>query len=516
MTLWLDALRADIVAGLRGLRRAPGVAATVLVVLGAAIGLNATLFTVIGGIVWRPWSGVADPDKLVRIYAQDPSAQVTGLSMADARTLAGQTTSLQGVAAMRGDVVELEGTGPLRALMITGNLLDLLGVAPALGRRIISDDDRPGRPVPVAMLAHTTWQRRFGGDPGIIGSLLRINGVPFTVVGVVSAEFESAEPAYDIDIYLPAGAVTLIKPGDVESQRMLSDPRACCADVVARLRLDATRAQAALELGALARGWTAVSGLPARGAIVIDTTFMSQPGRSDSAQALLTVAMLVGGLVLVWLIACANVGNLMLARTLARLREIGTRAALGASRGRLIRLLLTEGAVLGILAATVGIAIAAQLPPVLFRFVAGASTRVQFPFPVAPDTSVLAGVVAIGLVSALVFSLAPALIVTGVVTKRATSRGFETWSYRLRLRSVLLGVQVAVSVILLASAGLLARGAQRGAASFDPGFRVDDVIAVSFTVPERTYDRPRATSFFEDIARGVAAPAGYAIRLRIT
>ena len=156
--------------------------------------------------------------------------------MADARSLAGQTTSLQGVAAMRGDAVEIEGTGPVRALMVTGNLLDLLGVAPALGRRIISDDDRPGSPAPVAMLAHTTWQRRFGGDPGIVGSLLRINGVPFTVVGVVSAEFESAEPAYDIDVYLPAGAVTLIKPGDVESQRMLSDPRACCADVVARLR----------------------------------------------------------------------------------------------------------------------------------------------------------------------------------------------------------------------------------------------------------------------------------------
>lgn len=173
MTLWLDALRADVVAGLRGLRRAPGVAATVLIVLGVAIGLNATLLTVIGGIVWRPWSGVADPDKLVRIYAQDPSNQVTGLSMADAKALAGQTTTLHGVAAMRGDAVEVEGAGPLRALMITGNLLDLLGVAPAPGRRIIPDDDRPGSPAPVAMLAHTTWQRRFGGDPVIVGSLLQ-------------------------------------------------------------------------------------------------------------------------------------------------------------------------------------------------------------------------------------------------------------------------------------------------------------------------------------------------------
>ena len=127
MTIWLDTLRADIVAALRSLRRAPGVAATVLIVLGAAIGLNATLLTVIRGIVWRPWSGVADPDRLVRIYAQDPSAQVTGLSLADARTLAGQTTSLQGVAAMRGDAVEVEGAGPLRALMITATCSISLG-----------------------------------------------------------------------------------------------------------------------------------------------------------------------------------------------------------------------------------------------------------------------------------------------------------------------------------------------------------------------------------------------------
>ncbi len=504
MTLWLDTLRADIAIGLRGLRRAPGVAATVCIVLGAAIGLNATLFTVIGGIVWRPWSGVANPDDLVRIYAQDPSGQVTGLSMADARMLAGQTRSLQGVAAMRGDAVEIEGTGAARALMITGNLFDLLGVAPAFGRRIVSDDDRGGNPVPVAMLAHTTWRRRFGGDPDIIGSLLRINGVQFTVVGVVPVEFESAEPAYDIDVYLPASAAPLIAVDDDQGRRMLFDPRACCADVVARMGADSTPARVAAELDVLARGWTAVSGLPARGAIVSDTTFMSQPGRGDSAQALVTVGMLVGGLVLVWLIACANVGSLLLARTLARLREIATRAALGASRARLIRLLLTEGALLGILAAAAGIAIAAQLPPVLFRLVAGSAARVQFPFPVAPDATVLAYVVAIGLVSALAFSLGPALIVTRVVTKRATARGLDSWSSRLRLRSVLLGVQVAVSVILLSSAGLLARGAQRGAATFDPGFRVDGVTAVTFVLPERTYDRARATALFDAVSQNVA------------
>ena len=149
MTLWLDVLRADIVCAFRGLRRARGIPVTAVVVLGAAIGLNAALFTIIAGIVWRPWSGVSDPDTLVRVYAQDPSGQVTGLSIADARMLAGQVTSLQGVSSMRGDAVEIENVGSARALMISGNLLDLLGVAPAFGRRILgastSDTSTPPR-----------------------------------------------------------------------------------------------------------------------------------------------------------------------------------------------------------------------------------------------------------------------------------------------------------------------------------------------------------------------------------
>ena len=504
MTSWLEGLRSDVACAFHSLGRAPGFAATAVLVLGAAIALNATLFTVVAGIVWRPWGGVSAPNEIVRIYAQDPSAQVTGLSIADARALATQASTLQGVGMMRGDTVEIEVAGesrPASALMVSGNLLDLLGVAPALGRRIVADDDREGRPAPVVMLAYTTWERRFGADPAVIGSPLRINDVSFTIVGVMSSAFESAEPAYDIDLYLPAGAVTVLKPGNLEAARTLSDPRACCADVVGRLRPGATRTQLEAELGVLARRWTAVSGLPARAALVSDTTFLAQPGRTDSVQALVTVTMLAGGVVLVWLVACANIGNLSLARTLARARDIGTRAALGASRGRLVRFLLTEGLVLGLLAAAVGAAASAQLPHLLFVLVADSATRVQFPFPVTPDASVLTYVVVIGMASALVCSLAPALMVTRVALRRAVARDVEVFSRRIRLRSLFLGVQMAISVILLASAGLLARGAQRGAASIDPGFRVDGVTVVGFAVPERTYDRARATALFETISQ---------------
>jgi putative ABC transport system permease protein len=506
MTQWFHAVRGDLTGAVRSLRRAPGLAATVLVVLGAAIGLNATLFTVIAGIAWRPWSGVSRPDTLVRIYARDAAGRVTGLSMADARAVAEVSASLLDVGAMRGDAVHIEtdgGSRSARALLVTGNLMELLGVSPRLGRRIIPDDDRPGSPTPVAMLAHATWQSWFRGDPGIVGSVRRINGRPFTIVGIVSPAFESTEAAYGVEVYLAAGAVVLLKPGEDDARRVLTDPRACCADVVGRLSPGATRTQAAIELDVLARAWTSVSGSAPRAAVVTDTTFMSQPGRGDSAQALVTVTLLVGGLALVWLMACANIGNLLLAHTLGRVREIGTRAALGASRGHLLRLLLAEGAVLGTLAAAVGITVAWQLPPLLFRLVTDGSTRVQFPFPVTPDASVLTYVVCIGLASALVCSLAPALVVIRVAMKRGMTPALDAGLHRLRLRSVLLGVQVAVSIVLLAGAGLLARGAQRGAASFDPGFSVNGVTTVSFVLPERTYDRARATALFSAVAEGV-------------
>src|ERR1051325_5424803 len=148
-------LRADVLHALRALSRARGVVVTVVVVLGAAIGLNATLFTVIAGMAWRPWSGVTDPDRIVRVYAQDASGQVTGVSAFDARALAGRAASLQSVGIMRGDAVQIDGVGAARALMISGNLLDLLGVAPVLGRRIVADDDRPGQPAAVAMLTES-------------------------------------------------------------------------------------------------------------------------------------------------------------------------------------------------------------------------------------------------------------------------------------------------------------------------------------------------------------------------
>jgi predicted permease len=502
MTFWVGELRADVKQAVTGLRNQPGLMATVVAVLGTAIGLNVTLFTLLAGVVWRPWGGLSRPSEVMRIYLRDATGPAAGLSAADARTLAATATSFTDVGVLRGQPVRLAtGDEPrvAQALLVSGNLFDVLGLRPALGRRFTPADDRPGAPATVVVLSHSLWESRFAADPGIVGTTVRINDVPFTIVGVAPREFASSEPGYNAQVYLPIGTLPLLEPGRA-SVGVLTDPTSCCVDVVARLGPGVSRVQAEAELDVLARRFTSFSGTAAVGALVTDTTFIAQPGRLDSTQAMLTFTMLAGALVLVWLIACANVGNLLLARAAARLREMATRAALGASRGRLVRQLLTESAVLALVASAAGVAVAHQLPFVIFRLVATSGTLVQFPFTVGTDAWVLACALGLGALSVLACALAPALLVTRVALRHSVQQPGGAWGHRLRLRGVLLGMQVAVSVVLLVSATLLVRGVRRGAETFDPGFAVDDVTVVTFELPEGTYDRPRATALFGDVA----------------
>jgi predicted permease len=497
----------DIRYALRTFRRAPGVAATVVLVLGAVIGLNTTLFTVLAGIAWRPWPGVQRPDEVVRLYLADQNGPVTGLSIANAGAL-GSATSLAGAAVMKNENVRIgegDAIAPRSALMVSGRFFDLLGVRFAAGRGFAEAEDRIGAPAAVTIITYAFWQSQFGGDAGAVGSTIQINGAPFTVVGITDAAFGTAEPVYDKSLFLPISALTLLHPGDPSYLRFLTGPDECCSDVVARVRSGVSVTAARAELNVLARNFTTISGGAPSSIVVAGTEFLSQPGRGDSSGPLAVAALLVTALLLIWLIACANVGNLLLSRAAARVGEIGTRLAIGASRGRIVRQLLVEGFVLALAASAVGIAIAAQLPFVLFQIVAATGTVGYFPFSVTPDATVLAYAVILAALSSMAFGLAPALFVTraDVVAWLNCQDAFPAMKFPLR--SVLLAVQTALSIILLVSAGLLIRGVQRQAGTFDPGFTVEGVTAVSFTLPEGVYDRGRATALFDQIGQEVLA-----------
>jgi putative ABC transport system permease protein len=502
----LDSLWLDVVYAARSFRTQLGMAATIVLVLAAVIGLNTTLFTVLAGIAWRPWPGISNPNEVVRLYLRDPSGQAAGFSLVDALALA-RAQSLAAVAAMRNETVRV-GAGEVvsarSALMVSGDFFSLLGVTFAHGRGFLDQESQVGA-TPVAIISHAYWQSNFGGNPAVLGSTMTINDTPFTIVGVVSPDFGSAEPAYDKSVFLPVSAFPLLNPREPAYQSLLHDNRQCCADVVARLAPGATRERAQAELDVLSRGVASFSGNPATGAIVTGTSFASQPGRMDSAQAWATAALLIVALLLVWLIACANVGNLLLSRAAGRVGEIGTRLALGASRGRIVRQLLIEGFILALASAAIGVAVAFQLPLVVFRIVADPGTTGYFPFSVIPDIAVMTYAVLLAAASAITFGLAPALYVTRADVVEWLKCRDAIPTRRFPLRGALLAVQTSVSIVLLVSATLLIRGVQRQAGEFDPGFRVDDMMSVRFELPEGIYNRARATEFFDQVAQGVSA-----------
>src|SRR5438093_682199 len=219
---WLESIWQDAAYAMRSLRRQPGFTAVVVSVLATVIGLHTTLVTVIAGVVLRPWPGVSDAARVVTVYSIGPAGRgggppAGGFPLPDYRTIAERATSLSGVAATYAEEVQV-GTGDSArstpALLVTGNFFDVLGIGVAPGRGFRQGEDRPERAEPVAVLAYDYWQNRFGGDAAVIGTSVRVNDVPFTVIGVASRDFSSAEPAYGKQLFLPMAAASQLRPHD--------------------------------------------------------------------------------------------------------------------------------------------------------------------------------------------------------------------------------------------------------------------------------------------------------------
>ena len=498
---WIDGVRQDATYAVRSLRRHPGFTLVSLAVLGVAIGLNTSLFTVFAGLALRPMAGMTDPDRVVSVSAVSPLGRggAIGLSFPEFRALA-DAKSLEGLAASRAARVALESQGTSRtttAYLVTGNYFDVLGVRMAHGRRFRADDDRPGAPQRVVVLGHQLWQARFGGRPGIVGEAVPVNGVPHTVVGIVSPEFTGPEGASN-RIWLPLSLLPLLQPDDPFAAGLLDRWQDCCVDVLGRLAPGAERREAQAELLVLSARFRASVGQRDHSLVVGGTQFLG--GRRASAEALAITGVLFTGLILVLLIACANVGNLLVARAAARAAEIGARLSLGADRRRVVRQLLTEGLVLAAAASALGLLLAWWLPPTVLRTVAGNAA----PFDITPDLLVLGYAVALAAVSCLSFALAPALHATRADVLTALKGGMPDIRSRFPLRSVLLAVQVAVTVVLLMSAGLLLRGVAQ-ARDMDLGLAIDEVAVASVALPEEAYDRVRAQAFLTELTDALRA-----------
>ena len=431
---WLDQLRQDLLYSIRSLRHAPGFAIMAVAVLSLGIGVNLAEIHVFEAVLHR--THVRDVDSLVRMYqatrggvAQWFSLPAGGFYRRHNTVLAAVISEMEVPALYYGD-----DAGDLRAAAISGNYFGELGVSPAYGRLVEEHDDEPGAP-PVVVLGYGYWQARFGGDPAIVTKLIRLNGKPFRVAGIAAAEFGGLVRQPE-DLWIPMaqyGHVT----GDT---RLAADFTARRMAVVGRLRPGTSRerAQAQLQLLAADMSKEFQDETTAESRLLLEPV---ETPPNKSPQVILLIGTMILLVLLVLLSACANLGNMLLARGLARQREIEIRLAVGAGRWRVIRQLLTENLLLAALASAASLLVGSAAARLTLRII-GAPPSLR----ISTDWRIVLACASLGVVATLAFGLAPAL--------QTVRRGPKA----ARSRKVLVSVQVAVSCVLLIVSTFLMRG----------------------------------------------------------
>jgi predicted permease len=519
MQWFLQDFPRDLRHAFRGLLRTPGFTLVVVLTLAIGIAATATVYSWARALFLAPLPGVSEQETVRIFTGRTRDGSQRSLSVPNFRDLQKSTGNgelpFQIAAHGLTPVHLMEGERPERlwASIVSGNFFDVLGVRAAAGRTFLPEEDTTPDGHPVVVLSWDLWQRRFQGDPALVGRTLRLNGHPYTVVGVAPRGFHGADIGLAMDLWIPlAMQRQVVAGGDRLEQRGWG-----WMNVVARVapRVADARAQAALEAvsARLAKSYPDNN----EGVTFVLYRFWNEPG-SDTSRRTLIVA---GGMaLLVLLLACANVANLLLVRALGRRRETAIRLALGAGRGQLTRLLLAEGLALSLLAGGLAVAITTWSRRLYELLTPTVDLPVGPPPPL--DARVLAFAAVVALLTGLVFSLAPALQLTnprlaGVLRDEGTA---VTGGRKGRLRNGLVVVQVALSCVLLITAGLFTRSLGQ-AAALDPGFSERDILLGTVDVFPNGYDEARGQSFSRELRRRLAALPGvesvsYAVQLPLS
>ena len=498
----MRALLQDIRYSFRCLRKSVGFTVVVIFTLGLGIGFNTAIYSVINAFILRPLP-VKDPSQLVVLATRDKHTDVPhGLSYPDYRDYRGLTGVFSGVLARRefpfaANWKRDHQTERIWIDAVTTNYFDLLGVGPSRGRTFLPDENRQ----PVGVLDYTCWQQKFGADPGILGQAINLDGHLVTVIGIAPEGFQGTQVSMRPDVYVPLQALAL---SGQASQDRFEQRDAHELRVIARLKPDTTIAQARaavnLLAGALARQYpdsnkgVAVITIPERFA-------RPEPQVSENLPIMAAFSMAIVGLVL--LIACANIANLFLVRATRRGREIALRTAVGASRFRIVRLLLTESVILGALGGAAGILVAYGA----IRLIQARPSSVDFPVHMdwSPDGRVLLFSTGIALLTGILCGLMPALEISrpDLVTALKEGTGRSTGPRR-RLTSLLIGGQVAISMLLLIVAALFIRGAQK-AQELDLGFDRNNLQLLSLDLAKQDYGKTRGAEFIRRLLDEIEA-----------
>jgi putative ABC transport system permease protein len=485
----------DLRYALRMQRKNPGFTIIAVIALALGIGANTAIFSVVNTILLQPLP-YKDPEQLVMVWEENakqgyPTDTPTAANFIDWRD---QNKLFEGMAAIDETSFNLTGSSDPERLdgrRVSASLFPLLGVDPHVGRVFTAAEDQPGSGH-VVLLSYGLWQRRFGGDAGIVGKTLTLNGASYTVVGVMPPRFQF--PTADDDVWVPI-AFTPEEAANRNSHYLT---------VLGRLKPGVTLAQAQAEMSTIATRLQ--QQYPQTntdlGAVI---TPLHEHLVGDIKPALL---ILLGAVGLVLLIACANVANLLLARAAVRQKEIAVRVALGARRGRLIRQFLTESVLLSTFGGLVGLAIAYAGIIVLKSFIPDNISQAR---AISIDYKVLGFTLLVSLATGLIFGLAPAIQsvrFNQIETLKEGGRDAATGGSGKRLRSLLVVAEVAISLVLLIGAGLLINSFLR-LRNVDPGFRVDNLLTMKIVLPDQKYEKKaQRSAFYTDLVQRVQSLAG--------
>jgi predicted permease len=526
----LEVLLQDLRFGARMLSKNLGFTAVAVLTLALGIAANTAIFTAFDALVLRP-RPVKDPNTLAAVFRNTPGEAHGWFSYPDyiyyrdhSKSFSELTLFAFGMAVTSSDLPAtgpeaaprvagavgfqlpqlLQGSAqPVMCFFVSGNYFPMLGATPLLGRTLLPEDDKANAP-PVVLMSGNSWQRRFHSDPKIVGSVLHLNGVAFTVVGVTPLDYLATASSVP-DLWTPIPAKIAL---GVITRQELENRLVAAGFPTGRLKQGVSLFDAHAELNVLATQLrTQYPEAERNMSVSVVSGRNNLSGLDPEAWAVVAAAMTAVALLL--LIACANVASLLLARAVARRKEIAVRLALGAGRSRLLRQLLTESIMLGLLAGALGLPLATWMLHLLIVEIASAlpSFWGTIALEITPDIRIFVYTLLVSCVAGIAFGLAPALQASKSDVNSALKEEGSAFGQRLsrsRLRGILIAGQMAACLVLLISSALLLRGSQR-ALKIDPGYEARRVAYLEMYNPANLhYSQPRLLQLNRDLIQGIA------------
>jgi macrolide transport system ATP-binding/permease protein len=504
-TNMIASLWQDLRYGARMLVKNPGFTLIAVMTLALGIGANTAVFSFINPLLFKPLPGVTQPERLAQVSRTYDGHGFSEFSYPDYLDYRDHNTVMSGVAVRRGGSFNLNDGREAERVegeIVSGNFFEVLGVKPEWGRLLTPADDSEGGGDMVVVISNGLWRRRFAADPAVVGKTIKLNGYDYTVVGVADEKFEGIRAGAKMDVWIP---IATLRQTDL-SRGELDDRGASSWEVFGRLKSGVTIERANAEFSTIARQLEqAYPDTNAKDGARVDPDLGMDPEVRMLLRQFTFIPFAAVGIVL--LIACSNVAGLLLARSEARRKEIGTRLAVGAGRARIVRQLLTESLMLALLGGAFGILIGVWMTRGVISVLPNDFRDLSFKFDFSVDWRVLAFTLAASTLTGALFGLIPAIQASGTDLVSALKDARSTGSRRTGLRGAMVVPQVALSFVLLIAGGLLIK-TLRNARAIDLGYQVESLLTARIELPGQNYNEAQGRLFQRRLTERLEALSG--------